>query len=334
MEENDISSHVENKNKKRLTKKGIIFIVIILFFISYIISLYSLEKEKWVNNNPYPKAKEYLVPANMLMLGTVVLSKVPFIDERSLIMKPLISMQDYYIEKWQENLPDDDAEKYLGWYFFRLNTLIVPNVRSTILYTDEIYSFEEVREMLDKIWFTLEKLHKHKAKDLEFEEMRYTAFLKLSYLYVDNAMAYWYNEREKAVNTYILDNDKKVERFIELYDWLQEIDAYYKNNYPEVYEKNRSTFYDEKRIHQLMVWVLDYYNYANRYKQINGYCDNSKNIYLQEYLTSRSNLLDLKAKESAMGQNAIDKTLSDFTDKRLNAVCNNLNLKKGIKHAR
>ncbi len=54
-------------------------------------------------------------------------------------MKPIIGLQDYFVSKWQENLPDDDAEKYLGWYVFKFRTYLVPNAGSVILYTDDTY---------------------------------------------------------------------------------------------------------------------------------------------------------------------------------------------------
>ncbi|WP_298086199.1 hypothetical protein, partial [uncultured Campylobacter sp.] len=83
--------------------------------------MYVNQRSEWLyDGQPYPKAKEWLIGANFMMVYGNFLTKLPFVDEKSLIVQPVLALQDYFIKRWKENLPDDDAEKYADWYVFRL----------------------------------------------------------------------------------------------------------------------------------------------------------------------------------------------------------------------
>lgn len=315
-----------------MNKKKLILLLLFPGFIVYILSFYFLEREKWVNDkHAYPEAKKWLVLTNITAFHRGYLSKLPFVDERSLIIQPLTLLQKFFIKKWQDNLPNNDAEKYLSWYLFELNLMILPNVNSVILYGHGIYTRKEVRVMLDKIWFDIEKISMYNAKDKEFNHMRYAAFLNLTYLYVKNAMAYWHDG--KTIQSFKINNDKeKFYRFLKLHKLIKKMDTYYKNNYYHIYVSLKDKRRDTKRLHKLLTWILDFYNVNGRYKQVLNYCDENKNIFLKEYLETRNTLLDLKQYESKEGKNSIEKTFSAYTEGGLNYNCNNLKLVKGRKY--
>jgi hypothetical protein len=228
------------KNKK---KRSFLLLFITIFIVGNI-SFYLKERAKWMyEGQPYPEAKKWLIPANMMLVYGTVLTKIPFIDERSFIMKPIIGLQDYFVSKWQENLPDDDAEKYLGWYIFRLRTYIVPNGGGIILYGNGNYSFDEVIQFNEKAWQTIEATIKFQAKDKDFNEIRYAAFNNLSALFVSNFTVYWIHNpleersiddistkrdetsRYRTNNSYVNDSEmlkdvEKQNRLFKIYKWI------------------------------------------------------------------------------------------------------------------
>ena len=321
---------MENKTKKSIRN---LVLLLISFFIAYILTTYFTERNKWLTDEqPYPKAKEELIKANMFILPIKLLDSIPFVNEKSLILQPLLSWQNIYIKKWQDNLPDDDAEKYLGWFIFRLNSMIVPNLQSVILYGTDTYSFKQTRELLDKIWFDMEKIVKYKAKDKEFEEIRYIAFTKLSYLYVRNLFSYWSENKDNLKDIEFKNDYEKMNNLIVLEKWLTTMQKYFKETNEKIYLKGKNDRIDFARTHSLMFWILDFYNDSGKYKQFDSYCDTSKNTYLKEYLTSRNDLLDMKTKSNERRKKALGKILSDYTDENLNKICKNLNLLKGIKY--
>jgi len=106
------------------------------------IGMYVNKRSEWLyDGQPYPKAKEWLIGANFMMVYGNFLTKLPFVDEKILIVQPVLALQDYFIKRWKENLPDDDAEKYADWYVFRLMMYIMNTSGSTVLYANNKYSF-------------------------------------------------------------------------------------------------------------------------------------------------------------------------------------------------
>ncbi len=101
------------------------------------------------NEQPYKEAN-----ANMMLVYGTMITKLPFVDERSFIMKPIIGLQDYFVSKWQEKLPNDDVEKYLAWYIFKLRTYIMNTSDGIILYGNKKYNFEEVISFNEKAFFS------------------------------------------------------------------------------------------------------------------------------------------------------------------------------------
>lgn len=92
---------------------------------------------EWLyEGQPYKKAKEWLIGANFMMVYGNFLTKLPFVDEKSFIVWPVLALQDYFIKRWKENLPGDDAEKYADWYVFRLMMYIA---------SDRIYLYYEIQ---------------------------------------------------------------------------------------------------------------------------------------------------------------------------------------------
>jgi len=163
--------------------------------------------------------------------------------------------------------------------------------------------------------------------------MRYIAFQKLSYIYITSAMAYWAND-DRTVNYNLLNTDhKRMKRFVRLYDELHKMQNYFKQTDIKIYQNGKNKWYDNIRLHELTVWLLDYLHILKKYNIDKNYCNPNKHKVLKDYLVTRNNLLDLKNIATKMQDNGIEDTLSDFTDSNLNKTCKNLNLIKGIKNA-
>ncbi|WP_353661654.1 hypothetical protein [Hydrogenimonas sp. SS33] len=337
-------------------KKNLLFLFIIIFVIGNI-SFYLKERAKWMyDGQPYPRAKEWLIPANMMLVYGTTLTKLPFIDERSFIMKPIIGLQDYFVSKWQENLPDDDAEKHLGWYIFRLRTYIVPNAGGIILYGNKNYSFDEVIEFNEKAWKTIKTTVEFQAKDKDFNEIRYAAFNNLSVLFVSNFTAYWiHNQFEKGFvddistkrkeisryqtnNSYVNSNEmfadeKKFKRLYQLYQWIDQMNKEYKNKYPKIFYKAKraeaAEYWENSRMQEITKYILYYLVHTKRFKQKKNFCDLRSNPYLRDYIKSKKWLLDkekfLKAKNIS-----IKKTVLNALDGEIESACPNINIKKEL----
>ena len=115
------------------------------------IGMYVNQRSEWLyDGQPYPKAKEWLIGANFMMVYGNFLTKLPFVDEKILIVQPVLALQDYFIKRWKENLSDDDAEKYADWYVFRLMMYIMNTSGSTVLYANNKYSFTLTTSILLK----------------------------------------------------------------------------------------------------------------------------------------------------------------------------------------
>lgn len=332
MKINNIHSHEKNwnnQNKKMTKRKSVLLLFAIIFLVGNI-SFYLKERAKWIyDGQPYPKAKEWLVPANIMLVYGTTLTKLPFIDERSLIMKPIIGLQDYFVSKWQENLPDDDAEKYLGWYIFRLRTYLVPNAKSIILYNNDTYSYSETKEANEKAWKTIEAMIKYKAKDKEFNEIRYSAFLNLAYLYLDNASVYWVYEKKPDIEIYNMSQEKnyyfdikkmyadrtKMRRFYELFDAFKSMQSEYQQ-YPDILQRLSNKFYINYRNYNITNFIL----YDLIHKKNESICSKN-NKYSEVHIKAKNNLLRIYSGENKLGKQSIDKLLSNSVDNKLKQFC-------------
>ena len=338
----------KNKVVKLNKKKNLLFLFVIIFIVGNV-SFYLKERAKWMyEGQPYPQAKEWLIPANMILVYGTTITKLPFIDERSWIMKPIIGLQDYFVKKWQENLPDDDAEKYLGWYFFNYMGGIVHNSSSILMYYNNRYSYEETREALDKMWYTLEHITQYKAKDKEFEKMRYGAFNNLTLTYIENSTIYWYYERKSEIEIYsntpkqyfldinmMLKDTGKTSRYKLLFEWIDKMDKFYKKKYPQFYYDSKNGFLENSRMSDLIAKYLFVLYKTNRYKGVDSFCDIKKNKYLKEHIKNRNNLLKI-LNNKKLYNNAIKEdiriTLKRNADEEFNKICKNLNFIQGVKY--
>ena len=320
----------ENQKIKYNKKKSLLLLFVVIFIVGNV-SFYFKERAKWMyDGQPYPQAKEWLVPANMMLVYGTTLTKLPFIDERSWIMKPVIGLQDYFVKKWQENLPDDDAEKYLGWYIFRLRTYIVPNAQSVILYNKNTYSYKETKEANEKAWKTIESMIKYRAKDKEFNEIRYSAFLNLAYLYLENASVYWVYERKPDIELYDISRHKnyffsresmfkdkaKMERFYKLFDALKLMKNEYKN-YPIILKRLSDKYYNNNIKFEVTDFILN----DLIHKKDKSVC-NQDNQYTKVFYESKNNLQKIYNSESKLGKQSIDKVLSHSVESKLKQFCN------------
>ena len=283
-----------------------------------------------VCGQPYPEAKEWLIPANMMLVYGTTITKLPFMDERSFIMKPIIGLHDYFVSKWQENLPDDDAEKYLEWYIFRLRTYMVPNAKSIILYNNNTYSYEETREAEEKAWETIEAMIKYKAKDKDFYEIRYAAFLNLAYLYLNNASTYWVYERKPDIEIYDINRPKfyffsreamfkdraKVKRFYMLFEALKPMKNEY-DDYPIILKRLNDKYYNNNIDYDVSDFILE----DLIHKKDKSICENN-NKYIKVHFQAKRILLQIYNSESELGRQSINQSLSHSVDERLKQFCN------------
>ena len=301
--------------------------------------MYVNQRNEWLyDGQPYPKAKEWLIGANFMMVYGNFLTKLPFVDEKSLIVQPVLALQDYFIKRWKENLPDDDAEKYADWYVFRLMMYIMNTSGSTVLYGNNKYSFEETIEFNEKAWETIENMVKFEAKDKMFQKIRLAAFNNLSIIFTNNFTAYWiknplyskpksknYRSDESQVNIpKMLKDVKQHERLIKLREYIKYMNALYSSKYPEIYDKARKAdtaeYLENKRIHVIASQILYWQIRTNRHANIDGFCQTDKNEYLKDYIETRKWFLanedDLKAKGVS-----IKSTVIKSVDDKIKEVC-------------
>lgn len=360
--ENDknLNENTNLHNSKKSSKfKKILAIFLIALIIGHI-GMYMSQRNTWLyKDQPYPKAKEWLIPANFMLVYGNFLTKLPFIDEKSFIMKPILKAQDYFVEKWKANLPDDDAEKYLDWYVFRFRLLIINSTKNVILYGNGKYSFSEVREFNEKAWQSIENLVKYEAKDKEFQEIRYSAFNNLSMAFVSNFTAYWsknpknyfdnktifYNlpNQEKTDTKNSTDNSngyktdltfldtaemfrdtEKHERLIKLYDYIKYMDNFYFKNYQKFYIKTNATESAEysinRRLQELTQQILYWQISTDRHLEIENFCERNQNKYLNDYIISRNWFLENRKKLEKINI-TIDSTISEAINDKIKNVC-------------
>ena len=297
------------------------------FLIVANVTFYIKEKEKWIyKGQPYSEAKKWLIPANIVLVYGTWLTKLPLIDERSLIMKPIISLQDYFVSNWQKNLPDNDAEKYLGWYIFKHSTYLIPNAKSILLYNDGVYGFIETWEATDKAWEIIDSIVKYEAKDSEFNKIRYSAFLNLSFFYVKNASAFWYNANKGFFNKEMMFKDRKrMKRFYKLYDYIIKMDNYYERKFPQIFNKLINKSYENSTEYILTDFILrDFLNQAEEENKVELFCENLKeNKYFTKHSKNKDELLKILSKVSLLEKDSINRELNSSVDKKINQICIN-----------
>lgn len=326
---------IEKFKNKKMSKWKLFLILVLVGNISF----YFQERAKWIyNEQPYKEAKEWLVPANMMLVYGTMITKLPFVDERSFIMKPIIGLQDYFVSKWQEKLPNDDVEKYLAWYIFKLRSYIMNTSDGIILYGNKKYNFDEVISFNEKAWQTIEATVNYGSKDIEFNEIRYAAFNNLSALFVSNLTAYWiintsesdYLTKDSSISLASMLKDKdKYQRLLKLYNWIYKMDELFKEKYSDIYYKSLKNegaeYWINSRLHKLIKYIFFYQIKLGNYKETPDFCSQENNTYLRDYLSSKQWLLEnedfLKSKNIS-----IEKTLSKTTDDLINSVCPKIKL--------
>lgn len=169
-----------------------------------------------------------------------------------------------------------------------------------------------------------------KAKDKEFEEMRYAAFMNSALTYVESIMGYWIEEKNNKPYTDRKDiaiswtkklNDKeKLKNFIKLLTWIEQINKYNEKNYPNMSNINDTRLFKSMLIYKTTRYILNTYNDTFEYKNIKDYCNPNKNNILQKYLNSR-NTIKLLNNTLIANKNS---------DKNLNKICPNINIKKEL----
>jgi hypothetical protein len=314
----------DRKESRKATKVKSLALLLIIIFLVGNIGFYFQERAKWIHKGqPYPEAKEWLVPANMMLVYGTTITKLPFIDERSFTMKPIIALQDYFVSKWQEKLPDNDAEKYLGWYIFRLRTYMVPKSDSVILYNHNTYSHEETRQANEKAWKVVEHMVKYQALDEKFNEMRLTAFLNMAFFYVKNASIYWYLEESNSYKGVMFEDTEKMQRFEKLFDYMQLIEAEYKEKRPNYYKKHLDLFIQNSTLYNLTDYLLRYQLFKIKDEEFVGFCNVGDNAYLREHFTAKKNLQHLYDTESEKGKKSIEFNFKKSIDNEVEKICKN-----------
>ena len=290
--------------------------------------MYINQMSEWLyEGQPYKKAKEWLIGANFMMVYGNFLTKLPFVDEKSFIVWPVLALQDYFIKRWKENLPGDDAEKYADWYVFRLMMYIA----SDRIYLYMKYNMDEVKKIDEKAWETIENMVKYEAKDKMFQEIRYAAFNNSSVIFAKNVLVNWSDIENKNWQTSVSIRKKKIsqdvkqhERLIKLREYIKYMNALYSSKYPEIYNKARKAktaeYLENKRIHAIASQILYWQIRTDRHANIDGFCQTDKNEYLKDYIETRKWFLanedDLKAKGVS-----IKSTVIKSVDDKIKEVC-------------
>lgn len=306
--------------------KNVLKIALITLIVGHA-GMYITQRSEWLyKDQPYRKAKEWLIGANFMMVYGNFLTKLPFVDEKSFIVQPVLALQDYFIKRWKENLPNDDAEKYTDWYVFRLMAYIMNTSGSTVLYGNNKYSFEEVIKFNEKAWETIENMVKYEAKDKMFQEIRYAAFNNLSIIFTTNFLVYW---AQKKQNELIIKDVKQHERLIKLYDYIKYMDNLYSSKYPEIYNRAKkaeaSEYFENERLHRITSQILYWQILTKRYQKIDDFCQADKNMYLKTYMDTISWFL--KNEEYLKTKDIDSRTkIKAWSKNKLKETCKNLNL--------
>lgn len=299
-----------NEKSPNQTKplKKLLLIALIAFVVGHAL-MYINQRSEWLyEGQPYKKAKEWLIGANFMMVYGNFLTKLPFVDEKSFIVWPVLALQDYFIKRWKENLPGDDAEKYADWYVFRLMMYIA----SDRIYLYMKYNMDEVKKINEKAWETIENMVKFEAKDKAFQEIRLAAFNNLSIIFTTNFTAYWiknplhskpkaknYRSDESQLNIpKMLKDVKQHERLIKLREYIKYMNVLYSSKYPEIYNKAKraeaAEYYENSRLHSIVSQILHWQILTNRHANIDGFCQTDKNEYLKDYIQTRDWLVKNK----------------------------------------
>lgn len=239
----------------------------------------------------------------------------------------MLALQDYFIKRWKENLPGDDAEKYADWYVFRLMMYIA----SDRIYLYMKYNMDEVKKINEKAWETIENMIKYEAKDKMFQEIRYAAFNNSSVIFAKNVLVNWSDIENKNGQTSVSIRKKKIsqnvkqhERLIKLREYIKYMNALYSSKYPEIYNKARKAktaeYLENKRIHAIASQILYWQIRTDRHANIDGFCQTDKNEYLKDYIETRKWFLanedDLKTKGVS-----IKSTVIKSVDDKIKEVC-------------
>lgn len=327
---------MKNKENLKITKKPskfkkILVIVLISLIVGHI-GMYIFQRNAWLyKDQPYPKAKEWLIFANFTLLYGNFLTKLPFIDEKSLILKPILKAQDYFVENWKANLPNDDAEKYLDWYIFRLKFYIVNTASSIVLYNNKKYKIDEVKEFHEKAWQSIENIVKYEAKDNEFQEIRYAAFNNLSMIFVKNLVSHWgqfdyqNSKFHLDIETMLQDNEQH-KRLMRLYKYIKDMDNFYLTKYHNFFVKNNvsisAQYYRNLRLYWITQQILHWLVSTNMIN-MRQFCDINSNNYLKDFLQARQWFLENKKllKEQNAKFSTIENEIFEIANDKIKSVC-------------
>ena len=317
----------EKSPKPSKPLKKLLLIALTALLVGHI-GMYVSQRNEWLyDGQPYKKAKEWLIDANFMMVYGHFLAKLPFVDEKSFIVQPVLALQDYFIKRWKENLPDDDAEKYADWYVFRLMMYIA----SDRIYLFMKYDMDEVKKINEKAWETIENMVKYEAKDKMFQEIRYAAFNNSSVIFSKNVLANWSDIKNKNGQKLVnIKNEtksqdvKQHERLIKLREYIKYMNALYTSKYPEIYNKAKKAeaaeYYENARLHSIVSQISHWQILTNRYANIDGFCQTDKNEYLKDCIETRDWLVKNKEDLDKYDIN-IYTTVIKSVDDKIKEVC-------------
>ncbi|MFA5353384.1 MAG: hypothetical protein WC291_04080 [Thermodesulfovibrionales bacterium] len=317
------------------SRKGRLWKIILLNLIVIIVGIhlvaYQRESARWAGH-PYPEAKKSLIKANFGLLYGRFLTSIPGINEKSLIMRPIKSLTDHYVEEAMRYIPDTDGEKEMYWYVFRWG-YIVWTAKGTVLNRNEAYSNDEVRQILDEMWPVLEGIGTKEIKDPIFIEMRYAALGNIAQLYFVNQPLFHIDWEAREFDWPVLWKDEVIaERNQKLFHWLVNLEKLYAEKYPEIVKKadrdpNRP-IERNKRFQLASGSILAHQIVTGKYRNNPDFCNFDKDIYLKYYLDTRGYLLNLmKSPEtSAAKKEELKYFIDKKVDKLLTNACKNLSI--------
>jgi len=306
----------------------VLIFALLIFFVAVNIMAFLNESKKWANH-PYPEAKQYLVKANIVFGYGVMLTQLPFVNEKSIIMKPIKILLNHYVEEAKKHIPENDAEREMYWYVFRYY-FIQKHARSVNLDGNNTYSTDEIKKILDEVWQVIEGISTKDIRTPLFRELRYAGMGNLSSMYLVNEKAYYENWHIFNV-TDSYKNDEKILRYYRLFGYLVKMDNFYKDKYPEIVRKHGNQMIDNRNYYRCTSRILGYEIFTQKYKANNEFCNPEKNMYLKYYLDSRKYLVDFVENKNSdeLKVNQTKKyVLNRDNENQISEVCTQLNIKK------
>ena len=164
--------------------KKLIYSIILIILTGTILHgtfFYSTKSIVHGDNSVNPKATTYFIHANVIStLYIHNLQKIPFINYDSFLIKPLISLTNYFFNKGEKHLEENNAENVVWWYLTYAKIYNI-NKESNKLNTISVFPKEKKANLDNRFKMSnyIIKLGNEDVKGLDFGKYKSSAMHSL-----------------------------------------------------------------------------------------------------------------------------------------------------------